>query len=105
MSTRDRRDLPERLRDIASTLERHGWLRDKGERPVYWVEKAADEITRLERERDGFQKRVVQLEQRYRHYHEAGYENGVLTDRCLQCGEDLRSNIHSRAALRSPEDK
>lgn len=40
-AVRDRRTLSERLRDIARTLERHGWLREEGERPVYWIEKAA----------------------------------------------------------------
>ena len=97
MSTRDRRDLPERLRDIASTLERHGWLRDKGECPVYWVEKAADEITHLERERDDLRKALELL--------------AVLGEQGMQRDYQRWLTFHdkvseiARDALRSPEDK
>lgn len=93
MSTRDRRDLPERLRDIASTLERHGWLRDKGERPVYWVEKAADKITHLKRERDELRVKV-----------EAARK---ILEPMADCDPDIREWLglpRFGDALRSPED-
>jgi hypothetical protein len=85
--------LPERLRDIASTLERHGWLRDKGERPVYWVEKAADRIDRLERERDGLRVKV-----------EAARK---ILEPMADCDPDIREWLglpRFGDALRSPED-
>ena len=79
--------LSERLRDMARTLERHGWLREEGERPVYWIEKAADTIDSLKKDAARYRWLSAQLT-----HQRSGPTTGWGTD-VLYPGDDVDAAI------------